>query len=221
MSRLLSAEQNYDGLFGDVYPAGYTPLGSKKEDVPGAVEELERWAKETGGGDFEVKAKAGAKSTRTTFDRSRVYGNAYKILKDLRPGMYWHVDTTETIWRRIGTKSNGKPEWGTQLITKDMLGFADIAGVSKGRFIFGQVTTRKQVAQHLRDYTSDSNTFGGAKTLVESLLRDFLANGGELFILGFYQESGKGSRWRADIVQVTPELLDAYKARKRPRRGTN
>jgi hypothetical protein len=143
------------------------------------------------------------------------YNDAIKVMQTIHAGKYWRVDYKEMVIRHW---KDGRPSFdGMQIFTKDMLGFADIAGIAAphGSFIAVQVTSKAAVQAHLRKYTSKEKTHGSNKIPIETHLREFLACGGKFYVLGFHQPKGKGTKWLAEVTIVTPELLDLYKSRKR------
>lgn len=143
------------------------------------------------------------------FDSTKHYPKAISILKGLHPGKYWKADYKELLYKGSGSFP--------AVINKDMLGFADVLGITppRGTAIAGQITTKTQVHAHLRKYTDPSKTHGSGKIPIETHLREFLSLGGRFYVIGFHQGGGKGSKWDAEVVEVTADVLNVYKSRKR------
>lgn len=210
----LFTEDGEESLFGSTLPEGYVPLGRVGSALIGDVDQLVRWADAE---PTEDPKRTKSATATATFNYRSVYDNAVRSMKKLYPGKYWSVDYKEisfSKWR------HGRPDFASaQIVSKDMLGFADVAGVSKSRFVALQITTRGQIHAHLRKYVDDDATHGQAKTPIETHLREFLECGGIFLVLGFYKDPGSRF-WKHELVEVSPALLDLYKARKRgPRKA--
>jgi hypothetical protein len=185
--------QTDDSPFGDVWPAGYQPLGLKGAEEC-AIGTLTEWGK--------------LEAPKQKFDATQHYERAMKMLRTLRPGKYWKADYIQPVW-----------SYGCDvpaLVSKDMLGFADVLGICppNGHAVAGQITTRASMGAHLRKYTNPSETHGQAKIPIEFHLREFLQCGGEFILLGFFKDDGSRF-WRVEIVLVSEALLDIYVSRKR------
>ncbi|GEM_PF-3951649 len=188
--------------FGSALPKGYVRsegLDEEEGDSLGVVRFLT-----AGLGDQERAPLQKAKR----YDPRDHYKRTYAALERLYPGsFFWRADYTQTTY-------------SGQIITKDTLGFADVMGMLPGgRIVAVQVTSYGAIKAHLRKYTDPAKTHGpGANApSIESLLRRFLATGGRVLIFGFALPEGRRT-WEHEIVEITPELLDGYVARKRGKR---
>lgn len=189
-----------DELFGSTLPEGYTPILRGEDGSPVSLaQELERWAKSE---PSQPRAKA--------YDYRKLYPHTMRLLNSMHPGKYWPVDYKEFV----PTFHNGRPDYSNgKVISKDMLGFADIGGTARpnGRFVTANVTSVGAIAAHMRKYVSDE-THGQAKIRIEAHLREFLDCGGLLYVIGWHKPK---RNWEPKVLAVTPELLDIYKARRR------
>lgn len=141
------------------------------------------------------------KGGKSKFNARAHYPRAKAALEALHPGSM------------VFTVDGFKAGFGGMLVSTDLLGFLDIAGITEGgKWIGCNVTTTASIQAHLRDYTSLANTHGQARTPVVQLLEGYLARGGVFYIIGFEKV---GTRWQSEIVTVTQEMLEAVKARKR------
>lgn len=149
------------------------------------------------GGFGDVKLKGG----KQKFNARKHYPRAKEMLTELWPGSM------------VFTVDGFKAGYGGTLVSTDLLGFIDIAGITaNGAWIACNVTTTASMQAHLRDYTSPTNTHGQAKTPVVDLLENYLRNRGVFYIFGFEKV---GRFWEHKVLKVTQELLDETKARKR------
>jgi hypothetical protein len=134
------------------------------------------------------------------FNKRDLYNHAKRALAEMHPGKYWTCDYKEITYTG-------------QMVAKDMLGFMDVCGITtEGKWVACNVTTRDGIKPHLREYTNPKKTHGQAKIPVIVHLREYLAHGGEFYIVGFYKE---GRLWKHETVRVTNDLLREYEARKR------
>lgn len=146
--------------------------------------------------DYEREEKL--KAPKLVKDASQ-FKRSIKDINGLYPGWYTKTEHYVTIY-------------GGAQIKRDFGGFADLCGVSDGRFIAVQITTVDQVGPHIRKYVSDAKSGGLGDTTIESNLRAFLACGGIFLIFGYYKE---GARWQHKVTHVDASVLDAAVARKR------
>lgn len=195
-----AAAEPEDELFGSALPEGYVPLGRSPERVLGDVKALEEWA------------KAEPAQTAKKFNYRDHYKRAIKALNELHPGLYEKMDYELFIPTSF---RNGRPDpLSMKRLTKDWLGFADVGGTSKpnGRMVCANITTKGQIAAHLRKYTDPKETHGSGKVPIETYLRQYLECGGLFYVLGYHKV---GRFWKAEVTEVTLHLLDEYAGRKR------
>lgn len=94
---------------------------------------------------------------------------------------------------------------------QDLLGFMDMMAMTEsGSVIAIQVTTKEQVAAHIRKFVSAAESGG---VVIHDAIRKWLARHGSVVILGFYKDE-KG-RWAFTKTWVTDEVLDEAIQRKR------
>ena len=140
------------------------------------------------------------------------YSRTIKYLQAKWPGWYVKSEHNESTMR---WQKNGHGKWEQvpgASIKRDLGGFMDICGVSNGRMIGCQITTRGQIMKHICDYTSEQKSGGLGDVTTHENLRSFLANGGLFVILGYFK---LGRLWECDEVIVTIADLDAAVKRKR------
>lgn len=186
------------------------PVADPFERIPNALDTLALVRTEGDQGDPDFYDKwARLEQKPKPFKKTEHFPRAIKIVGALYPGKYWRVEHAAVL----GTWGGNLP----RIVSQDMLGFADILGVTPphGTAVAVQVTTKTQVHAHLRKYTNPNETHGQAKTPIEIHLREFLEMGCKFYVLGFHQSGGKGSKWDAEVVEVTADVLDVYKSRKR------
>ena len=139
------------------------------------------------------------------------YARTIKYLQARWPGWYTKSEHNESTMR---WQKDHRGKWLIEAgpsIKRDLGGFADIVGVSSGRFVACQITTRGQVVAHLCDYTSDQKSGGLGDVTTHENLRAFLTHGGLFVILGYYK---LGRLWECDEFIVTIADLDAAVKRK-------
>ena len=108
-----------------------------------------------------------------------------------------------------------KATYSGSLYKEDCLGLFDVLAIKEGELLGVQVTSKTQVAAHLRKYADSEKKVQGQPIIRN--LEEFLQHGGKAEIWGFYQPDGPGGRWAHDVVPVTMEVIEAVIARRRSR----
>ena len=145
------------------------------------------WRGELSDKEPEHKRKAKRQSGRA----AALHLPAERWANDRYPGCAWG-------------KLEGYRYAGGRYVKTDFEGFADfLLSTADGRRIFVQVTTKADVAAHLRKYRS--GTWGTNKLPIRDYIRKWLSVGDTFVILGFEKV---GNRWVARETWVTSEMLN-------------
>lgn len=179
-------EVSFDDIFGSTMPAGLKPLSESNPE--------DNWRD--------------PKRASTPGQGADLYRPAFRYIRRRWPdGYFWKAETIEL--------GRYEKDVGRELIKKDMLGFADLIGVSDGKFLAFQITTPGKFQAHLVKYTSASETIGSGKVPIGKHLRSFLRSGGEFWMYGF-EKVGREYQ-PTKVMRVTEAEMDACCARARGR----